>query len=250
MLKLDGQLDSKWNRISKSSSGIKQGTGLRKIPNGGSGPRISEKSPWKVKPGMKIDGKISAGANRKPSIKIGNSTKLYSNFYEDDILDELLEKAFCEGYEYALEEREFNSKGQKAMRKALEIAEAKKKVKVPEFISSGFKTIKNPEYEKALNKGIGTVRWEQRNKNDELGTINCSIKDKAVYRKSIGYNNSIRKKTVRGNKERQMYRDHGIFVEGPNKIASSNKDVVDTIKLNRKWSPNKRIAEIVKKRKG
>jgi hypothetical protein len=49
-----------------------------------------------------------------------------------------------------------------------------------------------------------------------------------------------------------MYRDHGVFANEDLKdlAASSNKDVADTIKLNRKWSPNKRVAEIVKKRKG
>ena len=48
-------------------------------------------------------------------------TRLYST--GDDELDDLLERAFCEGYEYA--QREFNSKTRKAIKRAEEIAMGK-----------------------------------------------------------------------------------------------------------------------------
>lgn len=83
-----------------------------KIPNWGSGPRVPEKGPLKISKYGKIDGSIASeltkeqraklGIKTKPSIEVGKSTKLYSSLYsEADILDELLEKAFCDGYEYA-----------------------------------------------------------------------------------------------------------------------------------------------------
>lgn len=40
------------------------------------------------------------------------------------IIDELIEKAFCEGYEYALEEREFNSKASKLINNTLNLKQA------------------------------------------------------------------------------------------------------------------------------
>jgi len=60
--------------------------------------------------------------------------KIYSNDYEerlystgDDFLDDLLEKAFCDGYEYA--QREFGNKANKAFFKALERSKAEADLK-------------------------------------------------------------------------------------------------------------------------
>lgn len=190
-LKSNG-LNSKWNRISKSSSigrtpGIKPELGPKKIPNWSSGPIVPEKkSPWKAKPGMKIDGKISAGADRKPSIKIGKSTKLYSSLYsEADIINELIERAFCDGYEYA--QKEFDEK------------------------KSNWLSEKWQQGKKWLNADTDKDR-EKRNKyaQEELEKIK---KDSDLYNRLTSetainaYNNSVKKRKVKGAKSLTLGED-------------------------------------------
>ena len=104
-------------------------------------------------------------------------TKLYSDYQEEerlystgnDELDDLLERAFCEGYEYA--QREFNSKAQKARRAAFDmIASAE----------SGSGRVRVP-VQKMLNHGYTPAQIAEANAKATGRMINRSPGNKGIH---------------------------------------------------------------------
>lgn len=173
--------------------------------------------------------------------------RLYST--GSDELDELLEKAFCDGYEYA--QREFNSKSQKAMRRKLDILQG-----------GGFRSDSDYGTVLALRNGR---RQNQRN-NDITYTIDSSINSKAVNTldgdinassfRLINPERGVSKKDLKkfdryeydhGSKSRPTWNKEVMEIR---KDKKTEKDLADIIKANKrdnaiyKIKHNKNLARV------